>query len=458
MDITVLILTVLLAASIALLGVLLRRTGRQGSELAELNSELSSLRADKVRLESQMEERLEAQRRLEAERESAWTAMEEERKALFESQKKAMEESFRLLSEQNSAALRRQNTESMAELLKPVAEKFGEFDKSVRASSERAVAGEAALREMIKNLTDQSKSVGDEARNLADALRGRSKVQGDFGEMLLVDLLKNSGLQEGVHFDTQSVLRDEQGHEIRSEGGRVMIPDVIVYYPDDTEVVIDSKVSLTAYAKYMNATGEADRDRYAKEHVDSIRRHVDELKTKDYASYVASGKRKLDYNIMFVPIEGAFRLMLEQDPTLWQRARDANVLIVGQMNLMIVLNMILMSWKQHDQEKNIEEVYNTASALMSQLKGWMDSYVKIGEYIAGASRAYDESKRKLADSNQSVMKKIDRLEKLGLSPRRSRAKIGSAARMPAGRESIIPKELSSGLGPADDEDDMPEAS
>ena len=125
---------------------------------------------------------------------------------------------------------------------------------------------------------------------------------------------------------------------------------------------------------------------------------------------------------------------------------------------MIVLNMILMSWKQHDQEKNIEEVYNTASALMSQLKGWMDSYVKIGEYIAGASRAYDESKRKLADSSQSVMKKIDRLEKLGLSPRRSRAKIGSAARMPAGRESIIPKELSSGLGPADDEDDMPEAS
>ena len=178
MDITVLILTVLLAASIALLGVLLRRTGRQGSELAELNSELSSLRADKVRLESQMEERLEAQRRLEAERESARTAMEEERKALFESQKKAMEESFRLLSEQNSAALRRQNTESMAELLKPVAEKFGEFDKSVRASSERAVAGEAAAHDSAGGRSRESISTPSRCCATSRGTRYAAKAAG----------------------------------------------------------------------------------------------------------------------------------------------------------------------------------------------------------------------------------------------------------------------------------------
>lgn len=443
------LITVLLLALLVVLAVVsLMRLGR-------LNSEIVGLKSENARLQSQLEERERAQQAMEEERRSSGQRLEEERKALFESQRKTMEESFRLLSEQNSSILRRQNAESMAELLKPVTDKFGEFDKTVKASQERSIAGEASLREMIAGLMAQSKNVGDEARNLADALKGRSKVQGDFGEMLLVDLLKNSGLQEGVHFSTQSVLRDSQGHEIKSDTGATMIPDVIVYYPDDTEVVIDSKLSLTAYASYVNAVSEADRQRYAKEHVSSIMRHIDELKTKDYASYVAPGKRKLDYNIMFVPIEGAFRLMLEEAPTLWQRAKDAKVLIVGQMNLMIVLNMILMSWRQHDQEKNIEQVYKTASELMTQLKAWMDSYVRLGDYLAKAGAAYDESRKKLEGSSQSVIRKIDKLERLGLSPKRSRAKISSDARIVGGRESVIPSELASGLssGSTDEEDE-----
>ena len=147
---------------------------------------------------------------------------------------------------------------------------------------------------------------------------------------------------------------------------------------------------------------------------------------------------------MFIPVEGAYLLMLEKAPTLWQLAKDSKVLIAGQMNLMIVLNLIMMMWKQHDKQQNIEQVYVAASELMSQLKGWMDANVKIGESLSRASEAYLESKNKLVDSNQSVIKKIDKLERLGISPKRSRSKIDPSARIVAGTESVIPKELSLG--------------
>lgn len=403
------------------------------------------LQGEKTALESQLKAQDDTYKALDAQRAEQQRALDEQRDKAFELQRKQMEESFRLLSEQNSAGLRRQNAESITELLQPIREKFGEFDKTVRESQKQSVAQDASLREMVKLMMEQSRTVGDEARNLANALTGRSKVQGDFGEMLLVDLLKNSGLEEGIHFRQQGVIRDSLGHEVRSESGRTLIPDVIVSYPDDTEVIIDSKVSLSAYVNYVNAENVEERSKFAKEHIDSISRHIDELKTKDYASYIADKHRKVDYNIMFIPVEGAFRLMLEEAPALWQRAKDAKVLIVSQMNLMIVLNMILMSWRQHDQEKNIADVYRTAEEMMGQLKNWMDSFVKVGESLEKAQSAYDDSRRKLMDSNQSVIRKIDKLERLKLAPRRSNAKIKAGGRMVGGQESIIPAGLADGL-------------
>ena len=220
-----------------------------------------------------------------------------------------------------------------------------------------------------------------------------------------------------------------------------MIPDVMVLYPDDTLVIIDSKVSLTAYNKYMNAETVEDRRKYAQEHLASVRSHVDELKRKDYASYVPEGKTKVGYNIMFIPMEGAFRLMLEEDPLLWQAAKAGDVLIVSQMTLSIVLNMIQMSWRQYNQEKNIAEVYKTAEELMGQLKNWMSAYADVGNALKKAAGAYEESRRKLIDSNQSVVKKIGKLERLGLAPKRSAAKIKTGGRLSPGKESIIPAEF-----------------
>ena len=438
-------------------------------EKDELQGRLTALKEEKAALESKLEAREEYSRRLaeareqerqetarrqeqekqealrqrEQERQDAARQREQERQAMAEQHEKElrqMKEAFENLSRANSDAFKTRSAETIAELMKPVQEKFREFSEAVKESQEKTMERHNKLEQKIVDLDAQSRTVSDEARNLANALTGYSKVQGDFGEMLLTDVLKNAGLTEGIHFFTQGVMTDAAGHEIKSEGGRTLIPDVMVFYPDDTTVIIDSKVSLSAYNEYMAAVSVEDRVRLAKAHVESVRTHVDELKNKDYASYIPADRRKVDFNIMFVPVEGAFRLMLEEAPRLWQAAKDNRVLIVSQMTLVIVLNMIQMAWKQHEQEKNIADVYKTAEELMGQLKGWMDSFVKVGEHLEKASAAYSESRKKLTDSGQSVVKKIGKLEKLGLAPKRSTGRIKAGARL-TGPESVIPPSL-----------------
>ena len=442
-------LALYIAAAVALVSVValivvLVRTSRERQRLMkeyedaedELQERLLKMSSEKAAVESKLAASEEYEARMREVQDNALKMQKEQHEKDLDN----MRDAFKALSAENSAVFKKQSAESIGELLKPIREKFTEFGDAVRESRKEALQQNAELKEHIRGVMDRSNAVGEEARNLANALTGYSKVQGDFGEMLLTDVLKNSGLQEGVHFFTQGVMTDSSGHEIKSESGRTMIPDVMVFYPDDTTVIIDSKVSLNAYKDWMNAEKVEDRKRLAKAHVESVRKHVDELKTKDYASYIPADRRKVNYNLMFIPVEGAFRLMLEEDPMLWQVAKDNNVLIVSQMTLIIVLNMIQMAWKQANQEKNIAEVYKTAEELMSQLNGWMSNYVKIGESLEKAMSSFQESTSKLKDSNQSVMKKIQKLEKLGLSPKRSQARIKTSGRT-QGPESIIPESL-----------------
>ncbi|MBQ7610809.1 MAG: DNA recombination protein RmuC [Bacteroidales bacterium] len=395
-----------------------------------LQEEVTSLKSEKAALESRLEVQQQAQEAmLKAEKEHAAKSLEEMRTA------------FKALSAENSEHFRKASAESVGELLKPIQEKFKEFSEHVKSSDEKSAERSGSMEKMIRILSEQSRSVGDQARALADAITGQSKTQGDFGEMLLVDLLRESGLQEGVNFDVQNVLRDELGHEIKSDDGRVMIPDVIVHYPDGGEVIVDSKVSLKAFVEWNQATLPEDRKKWAREHIRSIRSHVDELRGKDYASYIPEGRRKIDYNLMFVPIENAFRLMQEEEPLLWQQAKNQGVLIVSQMSLAIVLNMILVAWRQFDQQRNIQEVFKTASELMSALENWMGEYAKMGERLEALNKSYGESTRMLKESSQSVVKKVAKLEKLGATRKRSNAALKTGGRMIGGRESVIPTML-----------------
>ena len=395
-----------------------------------LQEEVASLKSEKAALESRLEVQQQAQEAmLQAEKEHAAKSLEEMRSA------------FKALSAENSEHFRKTSAESVGELLKPIQERFKEFSEHVKSSDEKNAERSGSMEKMIRILSEQSRSIGDQARALADAITGQSKTQGDFGEMLLVDLLRESGLQEGVNFDVQGVLRDEQGHEIKSDEGRTLIPDVIVHYPDGGEVIVDSKVSLKAFVEWNQATLPEDRKKWAREHIRSIRSHVDELRGKDYASYIPEGRRKIDYNLMFVPIENAFRLMQEEEPLLWQQAKNQGVLIVSQMSLAIVLNMILVAWRQFDQQRNIQEVFKTASELMSALENWMGEYVKVGERLEALNKSYGESSRLLSGSSQSVVKKVAKLEKLGATRKRSSAALKTGGRMIGGRESVIPTML-----------------
>ena len=395
-----------------------------------LQEEVASLKSEKAALESRLEVQQQAQEAmLKAEKEHAAKSLEEMRTA------------FKALSAENSEHFRKASAESVGELLKPIQEKFKEFSEHVKSSDEKNAERSGSMEKMIRILSEQSRSVGDQARALADAITGQSKTQGDFGEMLLVDLLRESGLQEGVNFDVQGVLRDEQGHEIKSDEGRTLIPDVIVHYPDGGEVIVDSKMSLKAFVEWNQAVNPEERKRWAREHIRSIRSHVDELRGKDYASYIPEGRRKIDYNLMFIPIENAFRLMQEEEPLLWQQAKNQGVLIVSQMSLAIVLNMILVAWRQFDQQRNIQEVFKTASELMSALENWMGEYVKVGERLEALNKSYGESTRMLKESSQSVVKKVAKLEKLGATRKRSNAALKTGGRMIGGRESVIPTML-----------------
>ena len=395
-----------------------------------LQEEVASLKSEKAALESRLEVQQQAQEAmLKAEKEHAAKSLEEMRTA------------FKALSAENSEHFRKASAESVGELLKPIQEKFKEFSEHVKSSDEKSAERSGSMEKMIRILSEQSRSVGEQARALADAITGQSKTQGDFGEMLLVDLLRESGLQEGVNFDVQGVLRDEQGHEIKSDEGRTLIPDVIVHYPDGGEVIVDSKMSLKAFVEWNQAVNPEERKRWAREHIRSIRSHVDELRGKDYASYIPEGRRKIDYNLMFIPIENAFRLMQEEEPLLWQQAKNQGVLIVSQMSLAIVLNMILVAWRQFDQQRNIQEVFKTASELMSALENWMGEYAKMGERLEALNKSYGESTRMLKESSQSVVKKVAKLEKLGATRKRSNAALKTGGRMIGGRESVIPTML-----------------
>ena len=440
----IILIVIAVLAVVALLIVAVRSHRKEDS----LQDSITVLTGERAALQAKLDAQAEAQRILDEEREARQRALDAQREESLAKERelsaRALEEmkgAFKALSAENSEHFREQSTRAVDELLKPIKEKFEAFDKSIRESDVKSAQRSTSLESMIKLMSEQSRAVGNQAQALADAITGQSKVQGDFGEMLLADLLKASGLEEGTNFSVQSVIRDEQGHEIKSDDGRTLIPDVIVHYPDGGEVIVDSKVSLKAFVAWNQAVTPEDRARLAKEHVQSIRSHVDELKAKDYASYIPEGHKKIDYNLMFIPVENDFILMEQEAPLLWQEARNKGVLIVSQMSLSVVLNMVLIAWRRQDQQRNIEEVYNTAGELMSVLQNWMESYARIGENLDKVTAAYNESTRQLKESNQSVIKKISKLEKLRVTPKRSKAGVKSSGRMVGGRESIIPAVL-----------------
>lgn len=258
--------------------------------------------------------------------------------------------------------------EQNARQMKPLEEQLERLQKLMNETRVSNAKDTESVKTQIADMMRRSKEMSDETSRLANALTHRSKFQGDLGESILDNVLTNAGLREGRDYEIQEFIRDDAGNTVvDQESGHKMQPDVILHFPDNKDAIIDSKVSLTAYTKYVNAETEQEKEIYLKQHLDSVRKHVKELARKDYSKFIEKPRATFDFVIMFMPFEGAFQSAINADPQLWSDAFNMGVCIAGELNISVILRMIKMSWTQYEQTQNQQQVFKVASDLVQRI-------------------------------------------------------------------------------------------
>lgn len=302
---------------------------------------------------------------------------------------------------------------SIGQIVNPLKENIVELKKAMEEGNKEMAERNGEMRERIKTLMEHSDAARKSADDLAAAFKHGNKIQGDWGETILEELLATNGLTKGIHFDTQAVIRGKDGKVIKNEEGSTMRPDVILHLDERREVIIDSKVSLTAYVDYVNAENDTDRKTCLKAHVDSIKKHVKELAAKDYSAYIESPKVTAGYVIMFVPNMGALWTALNAEPDLWRKAAESNVYIADEQSLYGALKIVSLTWTQVAQAQNHEKVYELANEMIERVGMFMKKYEGIGQALKKASEEYEDGKKKLVPQGQSIINTSGKLIKLG---------------------------------------------
>ena len=335
------------------------------------------------------------------------------------------------------------SNQQLGQIVNPLRETIDKMKQTMADTTLKQTEMSSVLKDNIERSMQQAMAAKKSAEELANALKHGSKVQGDWGEAVLDELLTSQGLVRGIHYDTQAVIRDAQGNTVHTDDGATLRPDVILHLDQRREVIIDSKVSLTAFLDYANADNEADRQRFLKTHIDSLQKHVKELSTKDYSAYVQPPKVRMDYVIMFVPHTGALWTALNAQPDLWRKAMEQNVFIADEQTLFAALRIISLTWTQIRQAENHEQVYRLANEMLDRVGQFMKKYTAIGKALKSATTAYDDAERKLQPSGQSILQTCAKLQKLG-------AKQSDKNPLP---QLIDIDEVAALAPPADDQDD-----
>lgn len=335
------------------------------------------------------------------------------------------------------------SNQQLGQIVNPLRETIDKMKQTMADTTLKQTEMSSVLKDNIERSMQQAMAAKKSAEELANALKHGSKVQGDWGEAVLDELLTSQGLVRGIHYDTQAVIRDAQGNTVHTDDGATLRPDVILHLDQRREVIIDSKVSLTAFLDYANADNEADRQRFLKTHIDSLQKHVKELSTKDYSAYVQPPKVRMDYVIMFVPHTGALWTALNAQPDLWRKAMEQNVFIADEQTLFAALRIISLTWTQIRQAENHEQVYRLANEMLDRVGQFMKKYAAIGKALKTATTAYDDAERKLQPSGQSILQTCAKLQKLG-------AKQSDKNPLP---QLIDIDEVAALVQPADDQDD-----
>ena len=360
---------------------------------------------------------------------------------LRQQQKEQLEQQSALIREQiNNASeqilkkraeeLQRNNTEQLSTILTPLHERLQQMREAVEKSERGQSLAMERLDAVIKENLRQVHEVGERADKLAEALTSENKTQGDFGELRLRTLLINMGLEEGVQFEEQATMRDERGKTIyEEENGRRMMPDVILHFPDDRDVIIDSKMSLKAFEEYFNAESEEDKARALTRHIASVRSHVKELAHKNYSSYIRKGRQKLDFVLMYVYSESALQLALANDVTLWKEAYDQGVVISGSQNLYMILRVLEMTWRQVRQAENQEEIMKVADEVVNRVQMFYERFLDVEDQLEKTRKAFDSLKTNTSPSGKSIITAASKLLDYGAkeNPKR-KVSLGAAYR------------------------------
>ena len=382
----------------------------KGEQLADATSRVRHLEAENKELHAKAE----TQGR---ELELMHQQMEEVRGEKQEEQQKR-DAQFMTMAQQvlerSASKLKESNTETMTGITQPLKDAIANMQKAISENQKESAAHSASFREQMIQMMQQTQQLGEKTEGLANVLRRDNKVSGNMGEIILGDLLASQGLTEGIHYEVQARLRDEMGRPLKhDETGREMQPDVILHYPQGQDAIVDSKVSLVAYEKYVNAQTPEEKERFLQDHIKSVRQHVNELARKDYSKYIKNGRDAVDFVIMFVPFESSLQLALANDPTLWREAFEKKVFVTGEQNLLGILHMIHIAWVQNQQAENQEKVFGLAEQLLDRLGDFVQRYNDLGQKLEAVQKAYDNANNKLISGRQSVAQKGRELVDLG---------------------------------------------
>ena len=338
-----------------------------------------------------------------------------------------LKEEFKVLSdkilEDKSGKLQNANKIQMEAILNPLREKLTEFKTAVEESKTKNIELASTLAAQLGKMMEETNRIGGEARSLVNALKGEQKTQGDWGEFILEDILQRSGLVNGIHYECQETIRDIDGNTVTGDHDKKMRPDVIIHYPDGKDLIVDSKVSLSAYVDYMNSEDDSDRKNALDRHLRSVRNHVNELVRKDYSAYNnKSGRDTVDFVIMFIPNEAPFQLAMISEPNLWHEAFKNKVMIISPLNLMALLKIIHIAWTKEEQSRNQQEIVDTAAVLMDRLYGFYEDFDAIGTEMTKLHNVYEKAANRLkqGERNHSIVNSGEKLRKLGVRMNKQR--------------------------------------
>ncbi|UPZ15817.1 DNA recombination protein RmuC [Flavobacterium humidisoli] len=344
--------------------------------------------------------------------ENLWERHKEQKSEINELQEKFTKEFENLANkilEEKSAKFTEQNTVNMKNILTPLQDKILVFEQKVEQTHKESIDYHAALRQQIIGLSEMNAQMSKETLNLTKALKGDSKMQGNWGELVLERVLEKSGLEKGREYEVQQSFTN-------SEGNRVL-PDVVINLPDGKKMIVDSKVSLAAYEKWVNEESELLKIEFLKEHVISIKRHVEQLGSKNYHDLYQM--ESPDFVLLFIPMEPAFAIALNEDPSLYTKAFDRNIVIVTPSTLLATLRTIDSMWTNQKQQENALEIARQAGALYDKFEGFVSDLVRIGNKIKDTKTEYESAMNKLVDGKGNLISSVERLKKMGAKAKKA---------------------------------------